>query len=210
MPALVSRRRFLKSTAAGLSAIAIPGMARAQLATQPPPKPIPPDQFPVAAPVSIEVNARPIPSFDTRDQLPCAVRVAGISQRADPDLAFSRLWRTVGTAAGCQRRALHFHQRQGQLVHRPHPLSGPRNDRARRRRGRPDAGARRQADHRARLVRFGVDRARRDFCLYRPGARQPAASFRFQQGLYARARRGGAAAAGGEEAAVQQGDWRRW
>jgi hypothetical protein len=64
----VSRRRFLKSTAAGLSAIAVPGLARAQLATQPPPKPIPPDKYSVAAPVSIEVNARPLPSFDTRDR----------------------------------------------------------------------------------------------------------------------------------------------
>jgi hypothetical protein len=53
--------------AAGLSAIAMPGFARAQLATQPPPKPIPPDEFSVAAPVSIEVNARPLPWFDTRD-----------------------------------------------------------------------------------------------------------------------------------------------
>src|SRR5260370_39928373 len=42
-------------------------MARAQLATQPPPKPIAPDELSVAAPVSIEVNARPLPSFDTRD-----------------------------------------------------------------------------------------------------------------------------------------------
>jgi hypothetical protein len=45
----------------------MPGIARAQLATQPPPKPIPRDEFSVAAPVSIEVNARPLPSFDTRD-----------------------------------------------------------------------------------------------------------------------------------------------
>jgi hypothetical protein len=57
----------LKSTAAGLSAIAIPEMARAQLATQPPPNPIAPDALSVATPVSIEVNARPLPSFDTRD-----------------------------------------------------------------------------------------------------------------------------------------------
>jgi len=45
----------------------MPAVARAQLATQPPPKPVPPDEFPAAAPVSIEVNARPLPSFDTRD-----------------------------------------------------------------------------------------------------------------------------------------------
>jgi hypothetical protein len=67
MRASLSRRRFLKSTAAGLSALAIPGIARAQLATQPPPKPVAPDEFSVRAPVSIEVKARPIPSFDTRD-----------------------------------------------------------------------------------------------------------------------------------------------
>src|SRR5450759_1854717 len=64
----LSRRRFLRSTAAGLSAIAMPGIARAQPATQPPQKPIPRDEFSVAAPVSIEVNVRPIPSFDTRDR----------------------------------------------------------------------------------------------------------------------------------------------
>jgi hypothetical protein len=63
-----SRRRFLKSTAAGLSTIALPGIARAQLATQPPPKQTTSDEFSVTAPVSIEVNARPIPFFDTRDR----------------------------------------------------------------------------------------------------------------------------------------------
>jgi len=62
-----SRRSFIKSTA-GLAAIAVPGIARAQLATQPPPKPIPPDKHAPAAPVSIEVNARPLPAFDTRDR----------------------------------------------------------------------------------------------------------------------------------------------
>jgi hypothetical protein len=64
----VSRRRLLQSTAAGLSALALPEVARAQLATTPPPKPRAPDEFSVTAPVSIEVNARPIPSFDTRDR----------------------------------------------------------------------------------------------------------------------------------------------
>src|SRR6266404_4510282 len=68
MRAPISRRRLLKSTAAGLSTIAMPEMARAQLATQAPPKRATPDEFSVAAPVSIEVNARPIPSFDTRDR----------------------------------------------------------------------------------------------------------------------------------------------
>jgi hypothetical protein len=67
MRARVSRRRFLKFTAAGLSAAAIPDIAQAQLATQPPPKSSAPDEYSVAAPVSIEVKARPLPAFDTRD-----------------------------------------------------------------------------------------------------------------------------------------------
>src|SRR6266851_4889575 len=67
-PPHFSRRRFLKSTAAGLLSAVVPQIARAQLATQPPPKQPSPDEFSVAAPVSIEVNARPIPSFDTRDR----------------------------------------------------------------------------------------------------------------------------------------------
>jgi hypothetical protein len=63
----LSRRRLLKLAAAGLSTIAMPDIAPAQRATEPPPKPVLPDEFSVTAPVSIEVNARPIPSFDTRD-----------------------------------------------------------------------------------------------------------------------------------------------
>ena len=55
--------------------------------------------------------------------------------------SFPRLRRAVGIAARRQGRALHLRQRQGQLVHRPHRLSGPRDDRARRRRGRADARA---------------------------------------------------------------------
>ena len=67
MPRDFSRRRFLEFTAAGLSSLALPDIARAQLATQAPPKHVAPDEFSVTAPVSIEVNARPLPSFDTRD-----------------------------------------------------------------------------------------------------------------------------------------------
>jgi hypothetical protein len=67
MRASLSRRRFVSSTAAGLLAAAIPGIARAQSAFQPPPKPLPPDEFSAAAAVSIEVKARPIPFFDPRD-----------------------------------------------------------------------------------------------------------------------------------------------
>src|SRR5947209_4184185 len=61
-----NRRRFLKATAAGLSLAAWPGLARAQIAVEPA-KQIKPDEFSVTAPVSIEVKARPLHSFDTRD-----------------------------------------------------------------------------------------------------------------------------------------------
>jgi hypothetical protein len=64
----ISRRRLLEYAAAGLSTMALPDPASAQTAVEPPPKPIKPDEFSVAAPVSIDVNARPLPSFDTRDR----------------------------------------------------------------------------------------------------------------------------------------------
>jgi hypothetical protein len=56
----LTRRRFLASAAAAL----VPAGAQAQ--TQP--KQPAPDELSVEAPISIEVNARPIPSFDTRDR----------------------------------------------------------------------------------------------------------------------------------------------
>ena len=68
MPAPIGRRRLLKYAAAGLSVAAVPGAALAQTAVQRPPKQTVPDEFSVTAPVSIEVNARPLPSFDTRDR----------------------------------------------------------------------------------------------------------------------------------------------
>src|SRR4051795_4118582 len=68
MRAPLSRRRFLEIAAAGLSSAAAPRIASAQTAVQTPPKRIVPDEFSVSAPVSIEVNARPLPSFDTRDR----------------------------------------------------------------------------------------------------------------------------------------------
>ena len=68
-----NRRRFLKLFAAGLSGAAIPATAQAQ-------KPIAPNEFTVTAPVSIEVNARPIPSFDTRDR--ARVRFGALEYRS--------------------------------------------------------------------------------------------------------------------------------
>ncbi|MCA1458863.1 esterase-like activity of phytase family protein [Bradyrhizobium sp. BRP22] len=64
----LSRRRFLGSAAAGLAAAALPCLAPAQTVLEPPTKPILPSESTVAAPVSIDVNARPLPSFDTRDR----------------------------------------------------------------------------------------------------------------------------------------------
>jgi hypothetical protein len=68
MRSRLSRRSFLNFTAAGLSVAALPDVARAQTAIQPPAKPFKPDEYSVTAPVSIEVSARPLPAFDTRDR----------------------------------------------------------------------------------------------------------------------------------------------
>ena len=76
----LSRRRFLESTAAGLSTVAMSDIARAQPATQPPAKPISPDEFAITAPVSIEVNARPIPAFDRSDH--ARVRFGALEYRS--------------------------------------------------------------------------------------------------------------------------------
>jgi hypothetical protein len=65
--AALSRRRFLESTAAGLSTLAMPDLAWAQAATRSPARSALPDEFVVPSPVSIEVHARPIASFDRGD-----------------------------------------------------------------------------------------------------------------------------------------------
>src|SRR3977135_3994252 len=64
----LSRRLLLKSAAAGLLLVTLPGTAGAPLATPQPPKTFQPDEYSVTTPVSIEVNSRPLPSFDTRDR----------------------------------------------------------------------------------------------------------------------------------------------
>ncbi len=61
----LSRRRFLGGAAAGISALAATGIARAQFSPAPA---RPKDETFVTAPVSIDVNARPISSFDPRDR----------------------------------------------------------------------------------------------------------------------------------------------
>jgi hypothetical protein len=62
----LSRRRLLTSTAAAFAAQAMPDVARAQFAADPP-KPLAPGESSDTAPVPIEVKARPLPSFDTSD-----------------------------------------------------------------------------------------------------------------------------------------------
>jgi hypothetical protein len=67
-PLHLSRRRVLGFASAGFAAVALPDIARAQFEVPPPAKRAAIDEFSVTAPVSIEVNARPIPSFDPRDR----------------------------------------------------------------------------------------------------------------------------------------------
>jgi hypothetical protein len=67
MRAHLSRRRLLECAAGGLSACALPRFARAQFSNSSS-KPAAKDETFVTAPVSIDVNARPIASFDPRDR----------------------------------------------------------------------------------------------------------------------------------------------
>jgi len=62
-----SRRRFLGHAAAGFSTLALSRFARAQTAAEPPPLTLQIEHG-VTAPVAIEVNARPIPTFEPRDR----------------------------------------------------------------------------------------------------------------------------------------------
>lgn len=76
-----SRRRFLRDVAAGLSAAALPQLAPAQSATEAPPKrAAKPSPYSVSEPVSIEVKARPLPSFDIRDR--ARVRFGALEYRS--------------------------------------------------------------------------------------------------------------------------------
>jgi hypothetical protein len=89
MPSPLSRRLLLKSAAAGLSAAAIPARAHAQ-------KPVVSDEFTVAAPVSIDVNARAIPSFDTSDR--SRVRFGSLEYRSG--LVLTSRFRGFGGMSG--------------------------------------------------------------------------------------------------------------
>ena len=76
----LTRRRVLMSGAMGISSTAMPRVAWAQSATTPLLKPVVPDEFSVTAPVSIEVNARPIASFDRSDR--ARVRFGSLEYRS--------------------------------------------------------------------------------------------------------------------------------
>jgi hypothetical protein len=96
----LSRRRFLEIAAAGLSSATLQiqagAVARAQTAVQPPPKPATADEFSVTVPVSIEVNARPLPSFDTRDR--SRVRFGSLEYRSG--LVLTSRFRGFGGLSG--------------------------------------------------------------------------------------------------------------
>ncbi|KJC51372.1 esterase-like activity of phytase family protein [Bradyrhizobium sp. LTSP857] len=62
-----TRRSFIGHAAAGFSTLALPRLAQAQPATEPAPRPAQIEHA-VTAPVAIEVNARPIPTFEPRDR----------------------------------------------------------------------------------------------------------------------------------------------
>ncbi|MCP3370193.1 esterase-like activity of phytase family protein [Bradyrhizobium cajani] len=67
MSAALSRRGFIGHAAAGISYLTMSRLAQAQPVAEPPPRPLQVEHA-VAEPVSIEVNARPIPSFEPRDR----------------------------------------------------------------------------------------------------------------------------------------------
>ena len=92
----LTRRRFLTSTAAGFSALAVPAIATAKTALERPPKRQRPDECSVTTPVSIEVNARPIPSFDTRDR--SRVRFGSLEYRSG--LVLTSSFRGFGGLSG--------------------------------------------------------------------------------------------------------------
>ncbi len=62
-----SRRSFLGHAAAGFSTLAVSRLALAQATAEPPPRALQVEHA-VAEPVSVEVNARPIPNFEPRDR----------------------------------------------------------------------------------------------------------------------------------------------
>lgn len=90
-----SRRSFLDHAAAGFSTLAISRLAQAQPATEPPPRPAQIEHA-VTAPVSVEVNARPIANFEPRDR--SRVRFGSLEYRSG--LVLTSPYRGFGGLSG--------------------------------------------------------------------------------------------------------------
>ncbi|MGT2440410.1 esterase-like activity of phytase family protein [Bradyrhizobium betae] len=93
-----SRRSFLGHAAAGFSTLALSRLAQAQPATIPPPPrgPVPPPEHSVTEPVAIEVNARPISSFEPRER--SRVRFGSLQYRSG--LVLTSPYRGFGGLSG--------------------------------------------------------------------------------------------------------------
>jgi hypothetical protein len=129
MPRHFTRRRFLASTGAGLSIAAMPAIAQAQTATVPPAKPVIADEFTVTSPVSIEVNARPLASFDPRDR--SHVRFGALQYRSG--LVLTSSFRGFGGLSGLRldakgERFISFSDKgswfTGRIVYRGREMTG--------------------------------------------------------------------------------------
>ncbi len=148
--AFVKRECVPASAAAAFSTARRPGFRLSTAArhrpraarSEPPPKPAARTRHSVTAPVSIEVNARPIASFDPRDR--SHVRFGSLQYRSG--LVLTSPFRGFGGLSGLRldakgERFIAFSDKgtwfTGRIVY-----SGPRDDRARRRRGGADARAR--------------------------------------------------------------------
>ncbi|MDA9500113.1 esterase-like activity of phytase family protein [Bradyrhizobium sp. CCBAU 11357] len=95
MSTISSRRSFLRHAAAGFSTFAVSRFAQAQAATEPPPRPLQVEHA-VAAPVSVEVNARSIPNFEPRDRT--RTRFGSLDYRSG--LALTSPYRGFGGLSG--------------------------------------------------------------------------------------------------------------
>src|SRR6201996_6015237 len=123
-----SRRRLLQSAIAGLSFAALPSVARAQFA-QPAAKSLVPDEHSVTAPVSIDVNARPIASFDPRDR--SHLRFGSLQFRSG--LVLTSSFRGFGGLSGLRldakgERFISFSDKgswfTGRIVYQGHEMTG--------------------------------------------------------------------------------------
>ena len=203
----VTRRRFLKSTAAGLSFAALPDFATAQLGNA----------------AAAQARSRPRRIFGDRAGLDRGQRPADCRRSITRDhqrVRFGKLEYRSGLVLTSSFRG--FGGLSGLRLDPRASASSPISDkgswftgrilyRGREMIGLDDVEAAPMLGPDGRPITargwFDSEAIALDGSLVYVGARarQPDSAFRFQQGLYARARRGGAAAAGGAQAAVQQG-----